>query len=94
MGYTGNLCNNQWRCNNSWKGIVHDKLQSSRIHLSPANQTRIDAFAKVTDNQFGWWEMAAHGRSRPLLLLLRSTDPRFLRSFDPGVLLKSTDLGS
>ena len=36
VGYTGNLCNDQWRCDELWKVIVDDRYKSSEIRLSPA----------------------------------------------------------
>ena len=52
MGYTGNLRNDQQRCDDFWKVIVDDRRKSSEIRLSPANQARAEAFEKMTGQKF------------------------------------------
>jgi hypothetical protein len=53
VGYTGNLCNDQRRCDELWKVIVDDaRRKSSEIRLSPANQARAEAFEKLTGQKF------------------------------------------
>jgi hypothetical protein len=52
VGYTGNLCNDQRRCDDLWKVIVDDRRKSSEIRLSPANQARSEAFEKLTGQKF------------------------------------------
>ena len=52
VGYTGNLCNDQRRCDEFWKVIVDDRRKSSVIRLLPANQARAEAFEKLTGQKF------------------------------------------
>ena len=52
VGYTGNLCNNQRRCDEWWKVIVDDRRKSSEIRPSPANQARAEAFEKLMGQKF------------------------------------------
>ena len=52
VGYTGNLRNDQQRCDDFWKVIVDDRHNSSEIRLSAANQAHAEAFEKLTGQKF------------------------------------------
>ena len=51
-GYTGNLRNDQQKCDEFWKVIVHDRRKSCEIRLSPVNQARAEAVEKLTGQKF------------------------------------------
>ena len=52
LGYTGNLLNDQKRCDDFCNVIVDDRRKSSEIHRSPANRALAEAFEKWTGQKF------------------------------------------
>ena len=48
VGYNGNLCNDQRRCDELWLIIVDNRCKSSTIRLSLANEARAEAFEQLT----------------------------------------------